>query len=157
MLIVWGWQFLTLLRDGWDVTGVEALVEVSVSDPLAGDVPALGWRCEAYDHHQRYHRQIGKTIRTTRNPLHMVRCPLILSQPFHFELLCRTWQLFSSGDVFSKCGDWWHRQLTSVSGCDPRAKCWRVSALLGGFSTTVGISWATRSSLGISRPSAHVR
>ena len=67
------------------MTGVEALVEVSVSDPLARDVPALGWRCEAYDHHQRYHRQIGKTIRTTRNPLHMVRCPLILSQPFHFE------------------------------------------------------------------------
>ena len=80
---------LTLLGNWRDLTGVQSLVEVSISYSLTRDVPGPGWWCEGYEDDERYHRQIGQTISTAWNPLHMVLCPLILSLPFHCELVGR--------------------------------------------------------------------
>ena len=105
---------LTLLGDRGDLTGVEALVEVSVSDSLTWDVPGPGWWRGGYDQDERYHRQIGKTISTAWNPLHMVLCPLILSLPFHFELGGRAGQLSWWGRIFSLLEQSCHHQSSNV-------------------------------------------
>ena len=148
---------LTLLGDRRDLTGVEALVEVSVSYSLAWDVPCLGWRCGGYDQDERYHREIGKTISTAWNPLHMVLCPLILSLPFHFECLGRAGQLSVWGRLFSLLEQSCHHQSSNARRTQSSNNNRPVSAQLAGFSTTVGISWATRSSLSLSLSYSPVR
>ena len=142
---------LTLLGNRGDLTGVEALVEVSVSDSLTWDVPGPGWWRGGYDQDERYHRQIGKTISTAWNPLHMVLCPLILSLPFHFECLGRAGQLSVWGRLFSLLEQSCHHQSSNARRTQSSNNNRPVSAQLAGFSTTVGISWATRSSLSLTR------
>ena len=140
---------LTLLGNWRDLTGVQSLVEVSISYSLTRDVPGPGWWCEGYEEDERYHRQIGQTISTAWNPLHMVLCPLILSLPFHFELLGPAGQLSLGGRIFSLLGQRCHHQSSNVRRTQSSNNNWPVSAQLAGFSTTVGISWATRSSLSL--------